>query len=104
MDGEQSASLRDKVARATEDVARRVQHEVAGRPVVSSTRERAQGAAQAAFGVLPATREDVARLQESLDRIEAALIHLTARVDTLAKPASRTRRVTASAGGAKAKS
>src|SRR5437764_1670989 len=79
MDGEQSASLRDKVARATEDVARRVQHEVAGRPVVSSTRERAQGAAQAAFGVLPATREDVARLQESLDRIEAALIHLTAR-------------------------
>jgi hypothetical protein len=84
--GERGVSLKERVARATEDVARRVQTEVGGKQVVSATRERAQGAAQVAMGVLPATREDMARMQESLDRIEAAIVHLTARVDALSKP------------------
>jgi hypothetical protein len=98
---ERGVSLKERVARATEDVARKVQTEVGSSQVVSATRERAQGAAQVAMGVLPATREDIARMQESLDRIEAALVHLTARVDAMAKPAPR-RRATASAGNVKA--
>ena len=58
-----------------------------------------------ARGVLPASREDIARMQESLDRIETALVHLTARVDAMAaaRPAPR-RRPAASAGDAKTKS
>jgi hypothetical protein len=106
--GERAGSLKERVARVTEDVARKMQTEVGSSQVVSATRERAQGAAHVALGVLPATREDIARLQESLDRIETALVHLTARVDGMAakppkpKPAPR-RRPTASAGDAKPK-
>jgi hypothetical protein len=101
--GERASGIKSRVARATEDVARKVQTEVGGSQVVSATRERAQGAAQVALGVLPATREEIARLQESLDRVEAALVHLTARVDSMAKPAPK-RRATASAGDAQTKS
>jgi hypothetical protein len=105
--GERGVSIKERVARATEDVARKVQTDIGGRQVVSATRERAQGAAQVAMGVLPATREDIARIQESLDRIEAALVHLTARVDALAnpKPAPKRRpRAAASAGDAQTES
>ena len=57
-----------------------------GAPVVSATRERAQAAGRAAVSQLPATREDVQSPSRSLDRIEAELIHLAAKVDAL-KPA-----------------
>jgi len=87
----------------TRRVKTRVQTEVSGNQVVSATRERAQAAAQAARGQLPATREDVTRLQESLDRIEAALVHLQARVDAMAKPA-RPKRTAASTGDTKPQS
>ena len=66
-------SLIDRVSRVTGDMA--------GRPVVSATKQRAQKASQAARSQLPATREDVARLQEQLDRIEASLAELAGRVD-----------------------
>jgi hypothetical protein len=66
-------SLIDRVSRVT--------GEMAGKPVVSATRERAQKASQHARSQLPATREDVARMQEQLDRIEASLAELAGRVD-----------------------
>jgi hypothetical protein len=66
-------SLIDRVSRVT--------GEMAGRPVVSATRERAQKASQAARAQLPATRDDVVRLQDQLDRIEASLADLAGRLD-----------------------
>ena len=66
-------SLIDRVSRVT--------GEMAGSPVVSATRERAQKASQAARAQLPATRDDVARLQEQLDRIEVSLAELAGKVD-----------------------
>jgi len=66
-------SLIDRVSRVT--------GEMAGSPVVSATRERAQKASQAARAQLPATRDDVARLQEQPDRIEASLAELAGKVD-----------------------
>jgi len=66
-------SLIDRVSRVT--------GEMAGNPIVSATRERAQKASQAAKSQLPATREDVARLQEQLDRIEASLVELAGRME-----------------------
>lgn len=87
---EQRASgLIDRVARVKTEAAKRVPGASTGAPVVSATRERASAAGRAAVGQLPATREDVQRLQSSLDRIEAELIHLAAKVDAL-KPARRT--------------
>ena len=62
-------------------------------------RKRAGEAGRNARRNLPATHEDVARLQASLDRIEAELVHLCSRIDAL-KPAPRRR----SAGDAKPKS
>ena len=62
-------------------------------------RKRAGEAGRNARRNLPATREDVARLQASLDRIEAELVQLGARIDAL-KPAPRRR----SGGDAKPKS
>jgi hypothetical protein len=82
------------------DRVSRVTGEVAGNPVVSGTRERAQKASRVARAQLPATREDMMRLQEQLDRIESALTELASQVEA-AKP----RRKTASASGsAKAES
>ena len=63
------------------DRVSRVTTEVAGNPVVSGTRERAQKASRVARAQLPATREDVLRLQEQLDRIESALTELASRVE-----------------------
>jgi ubiquinone biosynthesis protein UbiJ len=74
-------SLIDRVSRVTGDMA--------GRPVVSATKERAQKATRVAKSQLPATREDVARLQEQLDRVEATLAELAGRIEGAAKPRRR---------------
>jgi len=74
--------------------------EVAGHPVVSASRERAQKATRVAKSQLPATREDVAKLQEQLDRVEQAVAALSEQLEA-AKPRRRT---TASAGSAKTES
>lgn len=98
---DRTKSIIDKVMEATD----RVQHEVASRPVVSATRERAiavrQRAQTAALSTLQlATREDVARMQASLDRIEAALNDIRKRLpEAAAKP--RVARPKPAAGAAK---
>ncbi len=84
----QTGGLKDRVVKVKDDATRRVQGEVAASPVVSATRERAQAAGRAASNLLPASREDVQRVQASLDRIEAELVHLAAKVDAI-KPAPR---------------
>ncbi|HEY0387694.1 MAG TPA: hypothetical protein VGC71_04595 [Gaiellales bacterium] len=81
-------TLMDRLSRMTGDVA--------GSQVMSAGRERAQKASRAARSQLPATREDVMRLQDQLDRIEASLAALATRVES---PAPKPRRRTASAGG-----
>ncbi len=75
-------SLIDRVSRVT--------GEMAGNPVVSGTRERAQKATRVARSQLPATREDLQRLQEQLDRIEGTLSELAGRAET-AQPKPRKR-------------
>ena len=70
-------SLKDRVTKVTVDVG--------VKPVVSATRERAQKASRAAGSRLPATQQDVQRLTEQLDRIEAAVAALAERVEA-AKP------------------
>jgi uncharacterized protein (DUF1778 family) len=84
-------SLIDRVSRVTGDMA--------GRPVVSATRQRAQKASQAARSQFPATREDVARLQHQLDRIEASLAELAGRME-----APKPRRAAKASGSAKPES
>jgi hypothetical protein len=75
-------SLIDRVSRVT--------GEMAGSPVVSGTRERAQKATRVARSQLPATRDDLQRLQEQLDRIEASLSELAGRVEAApSKPRRR---------------
>ena len=88
-------SIIDRITGATEDTVARVQQEMSQTTVVNAPRERApsmrQRAQQAAVSQLQvATREDVARLQASLDRIEAALNDLTKRLPE-SKPRARTR-------------
>ena len=83
-------SLIDRVTRAAGD---------AGKPVVSATRDHAKKATRGARLQLPATREDVARLTDQLDRLEAALAELADRVEA-AKPKRRA----ASTGSAKPES
>jgi hypothetical protein len=80
--------LIDRVSKVTGDAA--------GHPVVAGTKERAQKASRAASSKLPATREDVLRLQEQLDRIEAAMADVSQRMDAL-KPKRRTPSSTGSA-------
>jgi hypothetical protein len=75
----------ERVMEATDATVNRVQQEVAQSPMVSATKERAQAvrhrAQTAALSQLHlATREDVARMQASLDRIEAAVNDLAKRV------------------------
>jgi hypothetical protein len=75
----------ERVIEATDATRTRVQQEVAQSPMVSATKERAQAVRQraqtAALSQLHlATREDVARIQASLDRIEAAVNDLAKRV------------------------
>jgi len=83
----------ERVMEATDATRTRVQQEVAQSPMVSATKERAQAVRQraqtAALSQLHlATREDVARIQASLDRIEAAVNDLAKRVPParVAKP------------------
>jgi hypothetical protein len=83
-------SLIDRVTSATGDV---------GKPVVSATRDHAKKASRAARSQLPATREDMARLTDQLDRMEAALAELADRVEAV-KPKRRA----ASTGSAKPES
>ncbi len=83
-------SLIDRVTSATGDV---------GKPVVTATRDHAKKASRAARSQLPATREDMARLTDQLDRMEAALAELADRVEA-AKPKRRA----ASTGSAKPES
>jgi hypothetical protein len=78
-------SIIDRITGATEDTVARVQQEMSQRTVVNATKERATAmrlrAQQAAMSQLQvATREDVARLQASLDRVEAALNDLAKRL------------------------
>ena len=81
-------TLVERVVDATNEKVNRVQNEV--NPVVSATRDRANAVrvkAQSAANSLPlATREDIARLQASVDRIEAALADLSKKQR---KPATR---------------
>ena len=75
----------ERVMEATDATVNRVQQEVAQSPMVSATKERAQAvrhrAQTAALSQLHlATREDVARMQASLDRIEAAVNDLAKRM------------------------
>jgi predicted phage gp36 major capsid-like protein len=83
-------SLIDRVSRATGDV---------GKPVVSATRDHAKKASRAARSQLPATREDIARLTDQLDRVEAALAELADRLE-----APKPKRRAASTGSAKPES
>ena len=81
----------ERVMEATDATVNRVQQEVAQSPMVSATKERAQAvrhrAQTAALSQLHlATREDVARMQASLDRIEAAVNDLAKRVPRRAPP------------------
>ena len=81
--------------KGTEDTVARVQQEMSQSTVVNATKERAtamrQRAQQAAMSQLQvATREDVARLQASLDRVEAALNDLAKRLPE-SKPRPRPR-------------
>jgi hypothetical protein len=91
---EEQSDQKNLIGRVT-----RATGEVAGHAVVTASRDRAQKAASAAKAQLPATREDVVRLQQQLDRIEEALTALTEQA--AAKPKRRT---TASAGSAKTES
>ena len=100
---QRGSGLIDRVAKVKSEAAKRVPGANAGAPVVSATRERAQAAGRAAVSQLPATREDVQRLQTSLDRIEAELVHLAAKVDAL-KPARRAASPRTTAGSTKEKS
>ena len=84
----------DRVLEARDATVNRVQQGVQA-PSVSATKERARAAGQraqiAALQQLHlATRDDVARLQASLDRIEAAVNDLAKRMPE-EKPAARPR-------------
>jgi DNA anti-recombination protein RmuC len=85
----------DRITGATEGTVARVQQEMSQNTVVTATKERATAmrlrAQQAAMSQLQlATREDVARLQASLDRVEAALNDLAKRMPE-SKPRTRSR-------------
>jgi uncharacterized protein YoxC len=87
-------SIIDRVMEARDATVNRVQQGVQS-PSVSATRERAQAVRQraqtAALSQLHlATQEDIARIQASLDRIEAAVNDLAKRLPE-EKPAARPR-------------
>jgi hypothetical protein len=87
-------SIIDRVMEARDATVNRVQQGVQS-PTVSATRERAQAVRQraqtAALSQLHlATQEDIARIQASLDRIEAAVNDLAKRLPD-EKPAPRAR-------------
>ena len=74
----------------------RVAGDMAGSQVVSAGKQRAEKTKRLARSQWPATREDLQRLHDQLDRIEAKLAELSARMDA---PAPKPRRKAASAGG-----
>jgi hypothetical protein len=78
-------SIIDRVIEARDATVHRVQHEVTHRPMVSATKERAQAvrhrAQMVALSQLHlASHDDIARIQASLDRIEAAVNDLSKRM------------------------
>ena len=84
----------DRISGATEETVARVQQEVSQSAVVNATRERAQAVRQraqaAAVSQLQlATADDVARIQASLDRIEAAVSDLAKRIPEKPRPRPR---------------
>ena len=88
-------TLFERITEATEETVARVQQEVSQSTVMNATRERAQAvrqrAQQAALSQLQvATRDDIARIQASLDRIEAALTDISKRTPEKPRPRSRT--------------
>jgi hypothetical protein len=92
----------DRITGATEETVARVQQEMSQNTVVNGAKERAsamrQRAQQAAMSQLQlATRDDVARLQASLDRVEAALTDLAKRMPE-SKPRARSRASKPSSG------
>jgi hypothetical protein len=89
-------SIIDRITEATEETVSRVQQEVAQRNVVAATRERAgavrERAQRVALSQLQlATHEDVARLQASLDRIEAAVADLARKAGQRPAPKPRSK-------------
>jgi polyhydroxyalkanoate synthesis regulator phasin len=93
--------LLERMSRIAGDAAGKVQQEVA-QPVVDAakvkTRAGVRRAQQAALNQFPlATQDDIARLQSSIDRLEAALADVQAQLE--AKPTPRRR----SGGDAKPK-
>lgn len=90
---EDRKSLLERMMEVTEDTVNRVQKEVSQSSMVNATKERATAVrnrtqAAAASQLSLATQEDMARLQASLDRVEAALADIVSRLPD--KPA-RTR-------------
>lgn len=93
---EDERSRLDRVIEAAGERVSRVGQDLVQSPVVTATRDRAGAVATRAQRVAlsqmqVATREDVARLQASLDRIEAALADLAGRPAAADKPRPRPR-------------
>ncbi|HLK43145.1 MAG TPA: hypothetical protein VKV34_07365 [Thermoleophilia bacterium] len=93
---EDDKSRLDRVIEAAGERVSRVGQDLVQSPVVTATRDRANAVAERAQKVAlsqmqVATREDVARLQASLDRIEAVLADLAGRVPAGEKPRPRSR-------------
>jgi hypothetical protein len=75
---ESNKSMMERMLDAAEAAVARMQQEVSQSPVVSATKERAQAVRDRAQSAATtqfqlASADDVARLQASLDRIEAAV-------------------------------
>lgn len=93
---DEERSRLDRVIEAAGERVSRVGQDLVQSPVVTATRDRANAVANRAQRVAlsqmqMATREDVARLQASLDRIEAALADIARRVPPAEKPKPRSR-------------
>lgn len=93
---DEERSRLDRVIEAAGERVTRVGQDLVQSPVVTATRDRANAVANRAQRVAlsqmqMATREDVARLQASLDRIEAALADIARRVPAAEKPKPRSR-------------
>ena len=89
---EDRKSLLERMMEATQDTVSKVQREVSQSSMASATKERASAVrtrtqAAAVSGLQLATRDDVVRLQASLDRVEAALADIAGRLpEKPAKP------------------
>jgi hypothetical protein len=88
---EDRKSLLERMMEATQDTVSKVQREVSQSSMASATKERATAVrtrtqAAAVSGLQLATRDDVVRLQASLDRVEAALADIAGRIPEKPKP------------------